>query len=262
MKMHATIAANSVEKVVSAIQALDLEPVKSRVMDAELGEGWSREYADSVEAAYKTFLTMLVKYPDDSGDIMLAKDVDEFWHTHILQTLKYTQDCEQTFGFYLHHYPHVGERTAKDLAHRKALAAKTQELYAREFGAQHADTAWAGNVAKPATAAYSAARTQSDIVAVPAQDIRAGNAAYSTGPRVAAIRTEDAAYSTGPRIAAIRAENGAYSTGPRVAAIRAEDAAYSTGPRIDAIRAEDAAFSTGPDIAGMLAQSVPQTVVV
>src|SRR3712207_960540 len=85
-------------QIVAAIQSLDLESVKLRLMDPELGEGWTREYADSVEAAYKTYLTMVAKYQDDAEDIMLAKDVDEFWHTHILQTMKYTADCEKVFG--------------------------------------------------------------------------------------------------------------------------------------------------------------------
>src|ERR1700691_6813630 len=125
--MHARSIVNPPANVFTAIQALDLESVKSRVMDTELGEGWTREYADSVEAAYKTYLTMLVKYPDDSEDIMLSRDVDEFWHTHIPQTVKYTEDCERVFGFYLHHNPHVGERTAADLEKREALAAKTQQ---------------------------------------------------------------------------------------------------------------------------------------
>src|ERR1700722_1097430 len=143
--MNAIRNAKPLDQIVAAIHALDLESVKSRVMDAELGEGWSREYADGVATAYRTYLTMLVKYPDDSADIMLAKDVDEFWHTHILQTVKYTEDCDQVFGFYLHHYPHVGERDAGDLAKREALAAKTRQLYEREFGSDgRAEAAWAG----------------------------------------------------------------------------------------------------------------------
>src|SRR4051794_27982451 len=77
------------ELVIKAIQALDLESVKVRVMDPELGEGWTREHADSIERAYKTYLTMLTKHPEHTEDILLSKDVDEFWHTHILQTIKY-----------------------------------------------------------------------------------------------------------------------------------------------------------------------------
>ena len=190
------------QEVISAIRALDLESVKLRLMDDELGEGWSREYADSIETAYRTYLTMLVKYQDHAEDIMLAKDVDEFWHTHILQTMKYSDDCEKVFGTYLHHNPHVGPRTAEDLQKRAALAEKTQRLYAQEFGRVQ-DAAWSGSLMKADNAAYSAA------------SIRPQNAAYSA----ASIRAENAAYSA----AAIRAENAAYSA----ATIKSEKATYS-----------------------------------
>jgi len=243
--MHASLAAKPAAQVFSAIQALDLESVKSRVMDAELGEGWTQEYADSVEAAYKTYLTMLVKYPDDSEAIMLSKDVDEFWHTHILQTAKYMQDCEQVFGFYLHHNPHVGERTAADLAQREAFAARTQELYLREFGsAQRADAAWAGKVAKSSMSAENAAYSAAPVIT----GIRAERAAYSAAPVISGIRADNAAYSAAPVISGIRAENAAYSAAPIISGIRAENAAYSAAPVISGIRAANAAYSAAPVI--------------
>ncbi|MGZ5151640.1 MAG: glycine-rich domain-containing protein, partial [Burkholderiales bacterium] len=132
-------------EVLSAIQALDLESVKIRLMDEELGEGWSRDYAETIEAAYKTYLTMLAKHQDHAEDIMLAKDVDEFWHTHILQTMKYADDCEKVFGAFLHHNPHVGPRTTADLQRRAEMAEKTRRIYAQEF-ADAQDTAWSGGV--------------------------------------------------------------------------------------------------------------------
>src|SRR5216117_979781 len=119
--------------VISAIQALDLESVKVSIMDPGLGEGWTQNYADSIEVAYKNYLTMLVKYQDDAEDILLSEDVDEFWHTYILQTIKYTEDCEAVFGKYLHHTPHIGEVTQEDVEKRIALAEKTRRLYEREF---------------------------------------------------------------------------------------------------------------------------------
>jgi hypothetical protein len=178
-KMQARLTTKPERDVIAAIQSLDLDTVKVRIMDAELGEGWTREYADSIEAAYKTYLTMLVKHPDDAEDILLSKDVDEFWHTHILQTMKYAEDCQIVFGNFLHHEPHVGERTAADLEKRAAMAERTRGLYAREFGDAQ-DAAWSGHAIKAEHAAYSAA------------SIRPQNAAYSS----AAIRAENAAYSS------------------------------------------------------------------
>src|SRR5688572_459324 len=228
-EMQARLTTKTEQEVIAAIQALDLEPVKLRMMDAQLGEGWTREYADSIGIAYKTYLTMLVKYPDDAEDILLSEDVDEFWHTHILQTRKYMQDCQNVFGNYLHHEPHVGEVTSADIEKRTIQAERTRQLYEREFGGvRESEMAWSGEAIRPEHAAYSTATIQPKSAAYSTAAIRAEQAAYST----AAVRAETAAYST----AAIRTEKSAYST----AAIRAEKAAYSTA----AVRAENAAYST------------------
>ena len=226
--MQARLTTKPEQDVIAAIQALDLESVKLRVMDAELGEGWTREYADSIEIAYKTYLTMLVKYPDDAEDIMLSEDVDEFWHTHILQTMKYADDCQNVFGNFLHHEPHVGEVTASDHEKRTAMADKTRCLYEREFGGtRNSEAAWAGNAIKADKAAYSAASIRPLNAAYSAASIRLGNAAYSA----VAIHPEQAAYSA----ASIRPQNAAYSA----ASIRPGNAAYSGA----LIKAEMTAYS-------------------
>jgi hypothetical protein len=228
-----------VEVMLAAIEALNLESVKIRVMDPKVGEGWTREYADSIESAYKTYLSMLVKNPDDAEDIMLSKDVDEFWHTHILQTIKYHEDCEAVFGKYLHHQPHIGELGREDLLKRDQAAEKTRRLYEREFGDADSSFVWSGLPVSasgaalstvaigPARAALSAAAVRADNASLSAAAIRAGSAALSA----AAIRAGNAALSA----AAIRPENAALSA----AAIRADNAALSAA----AIRPENAALS-------------------
>src|SRR5260221_5339077 len=190
--MKTTLTDRPVEQVIAAIHALDLESVKIRAMDPKLGEGWTREYAEGIEQGYRTYLAMLAKYPDHAEDILLSKDVDEFWHTHILQTIKYTEDCDKVFGKYLHHAPHIGEVTRADVEKRTALAEKTRRLYEREFGSARAYNAgWAGISIKAENAAMSSAA------------IRMENAAMSS----AAIRAENDAMSS----AAVRVANGARS---------------------------------------------------
>jgi hypothetical protein len=226
--MQARLTTKPEHDVIAAIQALDLEPVKLRMMDAQLGEGWTREYADSIGIAYKTYLTMLVKYPDDAEDILLSEDVDEFWHTHILQTRKYTQDCQNVFGNYLHHEPHVGEVTSADIEKRTVQADKTRQLYEREFGGtRQSEVAWAGAVGKAETAAYSGASIQPKSAAYSNAAIRAEHAAYSS----ASIGVAQAAYSS----ASIKSANAAYSA----ASIGAQNAAYSAA----SIKADKAAYS-------------------
>jgi hypothetical protein len=112
--MQARLTTKPEHEVIAAIHTLDLEPVKLRMMDGESGKGWSREYADSVETEYKLFLTLLAKHPADIEEIPVSKDVDEFWHNHILHTLKYANDCQKVFGNFLHHNPQPVAHASKE----------------------------------------------------------------------------------------------------------------------------------------------------
>lgn len=227
--MHAKLTTRPEQDVIAAIQTLNLESVKARAMDPELGEGWTREYADSIEAAYKTYLTMLVKYPDAAEEILLSKDVDEFWHTHILQTRKYSEDCENTFGRFLHHEPHVGEVTSADHERRAAQAATTRALYEREFGnSRNAGAAWTGAGIRAEAAAFSSASILPAGAAFSSASIHSRRAAFSS----ASIQPERAAFSS----ASIGADGAAFSS----ASIRPDGAAFSSA----AIRESSAAFSS------------------
>jgi hypothetical protein len=137
--MQARLTTKPAHEVISAIQALDLESVKIRLMDSGVGEGWTQDHVDRIETEYKQFLTMVVKYQDDAEDILLSEDVDEFWHAHILHTIKYTEDCERVFGKYLHHNPQVVGQSSSDVERRGALAEKTRRLYQQEFGGRQED---------------------------------------------------------------------------------------------------------------------------
>src|SRR6266852_76230 len=190
--MKTKLTNRPVEQVIAAIHSLDLESVKIRVMDPKLGEGWTREYAEGIEQGYRTYLTMLAKYQDHAEDILLSKDVDEFWHTHILQTIKYTEDCEAVFGKYLHHAPHVGEVTSAVKEKRMVLAEKTRRLYQREFGNERDyNAAWAGIPVMAENTAMFSAAVREENAAMSAAAIRVGNAAMSA----AAVRAENAAMS-------------------------------------------------------------------
>jgi len=148
-----------VEQVVDAIQAMDLDPIKFKLMDADEGEGWSREQVDRIETAYRQFLTLLVKYPEST--IAPSKEVDKFWHGHILDTMKYAEDCEQVFGYFLHHFPYFGMRGADDAAQLDAAGKETRRLMASEFGAEAGNPSYCF-AAQKTEAAYCFAAKQAD----------------------------------------------------------------------------------------------------
>jgi hypothetical protein len=145
----------------NTIANLDLDPIKVKLMHKESGEGWSQEKVNTVELEYRRFLYLMKMFPNEETAPQV--DVDTFWHYHILDTMKYATDCQQAFGYFLHHYPYIGLRGEDDVAVQQQAGKRMQELYEATFGARTAgEQAWCGaavqaaawcGVAKPAAEA-------------------------------------------------------------------------------------------------------------
>ena len=127
--MHAN---NQFGAAVEAVMQLDLTPIKGKLMHVASGEGWSLEKTNAVEREYRRFLCLSTAFPDES--IAPLVDVDTFWHYHILDTMKYAADCQQAFGYFLHHYPYVGLGDEDDGQARIDTGERTRSLYLAMFG--------------------------------------------------------------------------------------------------------------------------------
>ena len=119
------------EEVMERIYSLDLDCVKFKLMDSKEGPGWSRDKAEMVETHYKRFLYMSVT---EGTSIVPTKDIDAFWHNHILDTHKYASDCENSFWFFLHHFPYLGMRGEEDVKRLQSSFENTRRVYERQFG--------------------------------------------------------------------------------------------------------------------------------
>ena len=146
----------NVQNDFAAIAALDLDPIKVKLMHAESGEGWSLEKANAVEFEYRRFLYLMKKFPLERTAPLF--DVDTFWHYHILDTLKYAQDCEQVFGYFLHHFPYIGLRGEDDEKAHQRVGERMKELYEQTFGEPYVreggapGAAWSGVAGSPVAA--------------------------------------------------------------------------------------------------------------
>jgi hypothetical protein len=144
--MSFSSAGRTLEQTVAAIKALDLTPIKFKATRsaADDGYGWSPQYADQMELAYKRYLILHAKYPEMT--LAPERDIDRFWHMHILDTRKYATDCDAAFGHFLHHFPYLGLRGEGDEQALQAAFEAMQRLYAEEFGetmgAPKRDAAW------------------------------------------------------------------------------------------------------------------------
>ena len=185
------------EQMVEAVFSLDLDPIKFKLMDAHEGYGWTREEVDNRELEYKRFLALVAKFPDEA--IVPNREVDKFWHAHILDTMKYAEDCREVFGYFLHHFPYFGMRDAEDAVNLANANERTQALYRQEFGVakqsgaaycgvtaaafcaaagENASAAYCGVVSEKASAAFCASASEKASAAFCASASEKASAAF------------------------------------------------------------------------------------
>ncbi|OYO26528.1 hypothetical protein [Janthinobacterium sp. PC23-8] len=202
------------------IADLNLDAIKVKLMHLESGEGWSLEKANAVEFEYRRFLILMKQFPDEETAPLM--DVDTFWHYHILDTLKYAADCEQVFGYFLHHFPYIGLRGEDDEAAHARVGERMKQLYEQTFGEDYvrAETAFSGRAVQ---AAFSGRAVQAAFSG------RAVQAAFSGRAVQAAFsgRAVQAAFS-GRATGAVTAFSGA-ATPLSAALIATSDAAFAAG---------------------------------
>ncbi len=200
----------------NAILELNLEPIKVKLMHVESGEGWSLARVNFVEGEYRRFLELAKRFPDE--EVACSKDVDIFWHYHILDTRKYAQDCEQIFGYFLHHFPYIGLGSEDDQQQRIDSTTRMHAMYAATFGetcpSLTLPTAKGNAGAKSSDVAYCAVATQTTDAAYCAVATKPTDAAYCA----VATKPTDAAYCA----VATKPTDAAYCA----VATKSTDAAY------------------------------------
>lgn len=174
-------------------------------MHAESGEGWSLEQVTAIEAEYRRFLFLMHKYPTEQAAPLMAVDI--FWHYHILDTLKYAEDCQSIFGYFLHHFPYIGLRGEADEEAHVRCGNRMKELYEETFGEDYNSSAAIAYSAVAAKTAYSAVAAKTAYSAVASKPVDAqvaysavaAKTAYSAVADLAAHKVADF-YSVRPRL--------------------------------------------------------------
>jgi len=89
---------------------------------------WTHADATQCAQLYKNFLLLFKLHPKET--LVPTREIDEFWHNHILHTKKYHNDCKNIFGYYLHHQPALPSDHPNNLIEGFL---RTQALYLAEF---------------------------------------------------------------------------------------------------------------------------------
>jgi hypothetical protein len=155
--MHHHTDTSRLKQVIADIESLDLEPVKFKISSKEEGYGWTSEHTDRIELAYRRFMMLRAMHPQ----LQLAptRDIDAFWHAHILDTRKYAEDCQHIFGEFIHHFPYLGLLGDEDKLENAATSLR--ELFVSEFGEDVPDNNHRG-VAGDTAAAFCGINASAD----------------------------------------------------------------------------------------------------
>lgn len=121
------------DEVYDYIAGLDFSAAKEMLTSPGLPSESAIEdvHADFCELHYKRWLYLRRKH---EGKLLPpTRDIDVFWHSHILDTFRYHEDCDRIFGYYFQHYPYFGVRGEKDAANFKRAFTEMAHLYKEEF---------------------------------------------------------------------------------------------------------------------------------
>lgn len=121
----------SLEKTRLYIEAIDF----SMIIDKMINTGWLKTDAEKTCKLYRNYLFLNKKYGSKLKKLAPSKDIDEFWHYHILDTKKYHNDCENIFGYYLHHQPsYPGSNYNFELEELSSIFKEIQNFHFHEYG--------------------------------------------------------------------------------------------------------------------------------
>lgn len=123
----------SIKEMLHQVDELDLGPIVFKLVHPEPDvEGMSIAEAERSVMKYRRFLKLIATHPEQA--IVPSKEIDEVWHTHILDTRKYAEDCQKIFGFFLHHFPYLGIRGEEDKQDWMENFMTTCDIYKDYFG--------------------------------------------------------------------------------------------------------------------------------
>jgi hypothetical protein len=122
-----------------SIESLDLSYLGQKILDDDAFEAqrrngeqlWDEARVARALQEYKQFLALMYWYP--KAALTPSEDIDDVWHTHVLNTARYQADCEMIFGCFQHHSPTSG--TSEEVQDQHLTDRdETLQLFEEAFG--------------------------------------------------------------------------------------------------------------------------------
>lgn len=115
-----------------SIASLELNRVAAKLRAAPPLVAGAPLDVDAAEVAYRRFLALRALYPE--ATLVPTGLIDEFWHQHILDTVRYSEDCERIFGGFMDHDPYFGGGSDEEAEANFTAFEETKRLYRQTFG--------------------------------------------------------------------------------------------------------------------------------
>ena len=116
------------ERVKKSLEELNIDQVIGKIA---FEENLSIDQLKEIEIQYKDFLFLCGIHKN----VCPTPKIDLLWHNHILDTAKYDDFCQKTFGRKIHHKPHYLKQSFSPSTDSKPdLIERTSSLFLEEFG--------------------------------------------------------------------------------------------------------------------------------
>lgn len=134
-----TVFETATRTLPASIANLDLRYLGRKLLEDDASEAqrrngerlWDEERVERALNEYRQFLALMYWKPEAA--LVPSEDIDEVWHTHVLNTARYQADCEAIFGRFQHHFPTFGESEEVQEEHMKGRD-ETLKLFEQAFG--------------------------------------------------------------------------------------------------------------------------------
>ncbi|MGD1913849.1 MAG: glycine-rich domain-containing protein [Rivularia sp. (in: cyanobacteria)] len=120
-----------VQTFIGKLTQIDLEPIAYELIYSN-DDKWNIEKTNQAISRYLMFLLLIYLYPN--GQLVPSQEIDRVWHHHIIDTMKYAEDCKMLFGRFIHHFPYFGKRGKIDRGNLQTAFEQTQVLFEEHFG--------------------------------------------------------------------------------------------------------------------------------
>ncbi len=118
-------------RLASLLPEPSVDLLRASYRSDDFPKDWSREQREAALDRYRKWLGLKLSNP--TARLAPTRDIDLFWHLHMLAPVAYFRDCKRYFGRLLDHDGGFG-KDPSEVAELDSVLRATAELWERTYG--------------------------------------------------------------------------------------------------------------------------------